>query len=134
MVLQRRPVDRSPFGQNKNVTKCVDHQDGEDRTPQSHVSEADMQRLAQPRVFSCPSCQSHRAVSVCGSSAGRRRGDAGNQRVESEGKRRAAVILAENLGCESVCALIPGLELRLNEQVGVLVGLSQLAREHGDPH
>lgn len=40
-------------------------------------------------------------------------------------------------GCEAVCAVIPALELlllQLREEVDVLVELSQLARNHGDPH
>ncbi len=40
-------------------------------------------------------------------------------------------------GCEGVCAVLPALELlllQLKEEVGVLVELSQLARNHGDPH
>ncbi|KAM9351619.1 ferritin light chain [Symphorus nematophorus] len=40
-------------------------------------------------------------------------------------------------GCESVCAVLPALELlllQLKEEVSVLVELSQLARNHGDPH
>ncbi|XP_060932433.1 ferritin light chain, oocyte isoform-like [Limanda limanda] len=40
-------------------------------------------------------------------------------------------------GCEAVCAVLPALELlllQLKEEAGVLVELSQLAREHGDPH
>ncbi|XP_053175370.1 ferritin light chain, oocyte isoform-like [Scomber japonicus] len=39
--------------------------------------------------------------------------------------------------CEAVGAVLPALELlllQLKEEVGVLVELSQLAREHGDPH
>ncbi|XP_050929528.1 ferritin light chain, oocyte isoform-like isoform X2 [Lates calcarifer] len=40
-------------------------------------------------------------------------------------------------GCEAVCAVLPALELlllQLKEETGVLVELSQLAREQGDPH
>ncbi|XP_062246653.1 ferritin light chain, oocyte isoform-like isoform X2 [Platichthys flesus] len=40
-------------------------------------------------------------------------------------------------GCEAVCAVLPALELlllQLKEEAGALVELSQLAREHGDPH
>ncbi|XP_041794828.1 ferritin light chain [Chelmon rostratus] len=40
-------------------------------------------------------------------------------------------------GCEGVCAVLPALELlllQLKEEVGVLVELNQLARNHGDPH
>ncbi|XP_028287244.1 ferritin, heavy subunit isoform X1 [Parambassis ranga] len=40
-------------------------------------------------------------------------------------------------GCEAVCAVLPALELlllQLKEEVGVMVELSQLACEHGDPH
>ncbi|KAM8752235.1 ferritin light chain [Acanthopagrus schlegelii] len=40
-------------------------------------------------------------------------------------------------GCEAVCAVIPALELlllQLREEADVLVELSQLARNHGDPH
>ncbi|KAM7415305.1 hypothetical protein PAMA_019910 [Pampus argenteus] len=40
-------------------------------------------------------------------------------------------------GCEEVCAVLPALELlllQLKEEVGVLVELNHLAREHGDPH
>ncbi|XP_029290031.1 ferritin light chain-like [Cottoperca gobio] len=39
--------------------------------------------------------------------------------------------------CEAVCAVLPALDLlllQLQEEVGVLVELSQLARSHGDPH
>ncbi|XP_047451356.1 ferritin light chain, oocyte isoform-like isoform X3 [Mugil cephalus] len=40
-------------------------------------------------------------------------------------------------GCEAVCALLPALELlllQLKEEASVMVELSQLAREQGDPH
>ncbi|XP_029910315.1 ferritin, heavy subunit [Myripristis murdjan] len=40
-------------------------------------------------------------------------------------------------GCEAVCAVFPALELlllQLREEVSVLVELSRLAGEHGDPH
>ncbi|XP_040894390.1 ferritin, heavy subunit [Toxotes jaculatrix] len=40
-------------------------------------------------------------------------------------------------GCEAVCAVLPALELlliQLKEEAGALVDLSQMAREHGDPH
>ncbi|XP_026221734.1 ferritin, heavy subunit [Anabas testudineus] len=40
-------------------------------------------------------------------------------------------------GCEAVCAVLPALELlqlQLKEEVGVLVELNHLAREHGDPN
>lgn len=40
-------------------------------------------------------------------------------------------------GCEAVGALLPALELLLaqwKEEMAILVELSQLAREHGDPH
>lgn len=40
-------------------------------------------------------------------------------------------------GCEAVCAVLPALELlllQLKEEVAVLVELSQLARDQGDPH
>lgn len=40
-------------------------------------------------------------------------------------------------GCESVCAVLPALELlllQLKEEAGFLVELSQLARTHSDPH
>ncbi|XP_039988043.1 ferritin, heavy subunit [Xiphias gladius] len=40
-------------------------------------------------------------------------------------------------GCQAVRAVLPALELlllQLKEEAGVLVELSQLAREHGDPH
>lgn len=40
-------------------------------------------------------------------------------------------------GCEAVGAVLPALELLLaqwKEEMAVLVELSQLAREHGDPH
>ncbi|XP_053283415.1 LOW QUALITY PROTEIN: ferritin light chain, oocyte isoform-like [Pleuronectes platessa] len=40
-------------------------------------------------------------------------------------------------GYEAVCAVLPALELlllQLREEAGALVELSQLAREHGDPH
>ncbi|XP_074534024.1 ferritin, heavy subunit [Halichoeres trimaculatus] len=40
-------------------------------------------------------------------------------------------------GCEAVCAVLPALELfllQLKEEVNVLIELSQLARQHGDPH
>ncbi|KAF0040480.1 hypothetical protein F2P81_006378 [Scophthalmus maximus] len=40
-------------------------------------------------------------------------------------------------GCEAVCAVLPALELlllQLKEEAGVLVELSEMAREHGDPH
>ncbi|XP_042372527.1 ferritin light chain, oocyte isoform-like, partial [Plectropomus leopardus] len=40
-------------------------------------------------------------------------------------------------GCEAVCGVLPALELlqlQLKEEVDVLVELSLLARNHGDPH
>ncbi|XP_078112334.1 ferritin light chain [Sander vitreus] len=40
-------------------------------------------------------------------------------------------------GCEAVCSVLPALELlllQLKEEAGALVELSQLARNHGDPH
>ncbi|XP_068579541.1 ferritin light chain, oocyte isoform-like [Cebidichthys violaceus] len=43
----------------------------------------------------------------------------------------------QNPLCEAVCSLLPALELlllQLKEEVGVLVELSELARDHGDPH
>ncbi|XP_024243380.1 ferritin, heavy subunit isoform X2 [Oncorhynchus tshawytscha] len=40
-------------------------------------------------------------------------------------------------GCEEVCAVIPALELMLGhwkEEMAVMVELSQLSKEHSDPH